>query len=175
MDTTVNKRFLSTGETGEFVSENVGFGLNPGVELAPPRSLLSNWRERRTCKILPNVADTGNSRGRRCCQDNGPGNLVCGQYGSPQNPVSNDLSGAQVIEYKRRMDGDERGGVQAQLTTIPVDRLLGYGLLPSAPKTINSRKGGELRDIKAEKTSKSLDGCRSLSHTSRALRRFAPI
>jgi hypothetical protein len=26
----VNKRNLSTGETGEFASENVGFGLNPG-------------------------------------------------------------------------------------------------------------------------------------------------
>jgi len=41
---TVNERFLSTGETRELVLENMGFGLNPGVELAPPRSLLSNWR-----------------------------------------------------------------------------------------------------------------------------------
>jgi hypothetical protein len=30
LDEAVNKCFLSTGETGEFVSENVGFGLNPG-------------------------------------------------------------------------------------------------------------------------------------------------
>jgi len=35
----VNKGFLSTGETGEFASENVGFGLNPGVELAPGETL----------------------------------------------------------------------------------------------------------------------------------------
>jgi hypothetical protein len=30
LDGAVNKRLLSTGETGEFASENVGFGLNPG-------------------------------------------------------------------------------------------------------------------------------------------------
>ena len=30
MDEAVNKPFLSTGEAGEFASENVGFGLNPG-------------------------------------------------------------------------------------------------------------------------------------------------
>ena len=30
LDEAVNKRFLSTGETGEFAGENVGFGLNPG-------------------------------------------------------------------------------------------------------------------------------------------------
>ena len=30
LDEAVNKRDLSTGETGEFASENVGFGLNPG-------------------------------------------------------------------------------------------------------------------------------------------------
>ena len=40
----VNKRDLSTGETGELVPENVGIGLNPGVELAPPRNPVSNWR-----------------------------------------------------------------------------------------------------------------------------------
>jgi hypothetical protein len=39
LDEAVNKRFLSTGETRELVPVNVGFGLNPGVELAPPRSL----------------------------------------------------------------------------------------------------------------------------------------
>ena len=66
----VNKPFLSTGETGEFVSENVGFGLNPGVELAPPRRLLSNWRDRPARKNLPNVADTGYGGGWRYCQDN---------------------------------------------------------------------------------------------------------
>src|ERR1035437_6136293 len=46
----VNKRFLSTGETGEFASENVGFGLNPGVERAPPHDLSSNRRERRNAR-----------------------------------------------------------------------------------------------------------------------------
>src|ERR1035437_1919844 len=41
----VNKRNLSTGETGDFASENLGSGLNPGVERAPPpRSCLSNRR-----------------------------------------------------------------------------------------------------------------------------------
>src|ERR1039458_2238221 len=79
----VNKRFLSTGETGELVLENVGFGLNPGVELAPPRSLLSNRRNRPAHKNVQNVADTANGGGHRNCQDNGPGNLVRGRYGSP--------------------------------------------------------------------------------------------
>ncbi len=37
---------------------------------------------------------TGNGRGRRCCQDNGRGNLVRGRYGSPENMVSNYLSAA---------------------------------------------------------------------------------
>jgi hypothetical protein len=73
LDGAVNKRFLSTGETGELVLENVGFGLNPGVELAPPRSLLSNWRDRRASNNLRNVADTGDGGGWRCRQDNGRG------------------------------------------------------------------------------------------------------
>src|ERR1017187_5702150 len=79
----VNKRFLSTGETGELVLENVGFGLNPGVELAPPHRLLSNWRDRPACKNVRNVADTGAADHRRCCQDEGRGNLVRGRFGSP--------------------------------------------------------------------------------------------
>ena len=37
------------------VLENIGFGLNPGVELAPPRSLLSNWRDRPARKNPRNV------------------------------------------------------------------------------------------------------------------------
>jgi len=52
MDEAVNKPFLSTGESGEFASENAGSGLNPGVERALRRGLSSNWRERkrvRTC------------------------------------------------------------------------------------------------------------------------------
>ena len=88
----VNKRFLSTRETRELVLENVGFGLNPGVELAPPRRLLSNWRDCPARKHLRNVADTDKGGGHRWCQDNGRGNLVRGLYGSPQIPVSNDLS-----------------------------------------------------------------------------------
>ena len=71
LDGAVNKRFLSTGETGEFVTENVGSGLNPGVELAPPHRLLSNRRDRPSRKNLPNVADTGYGGGWRCRQDNG--------------------------------------------------------------------------------------------------------
>jgi hypothetical protein len=69
----VNKRFLSTGETRELVLENVGFGLNPGVELAPPRSFFSNWRGCPARKNLPNVADTGYGGDWRCRQDNGRG------------------------------------------------------------------------------------------------------
>ena len=79
----VNKRDLSTGETRELVRDNVGFGLNTGVELAPPRRLLSNRRDRPARKNVQNVADTGNGGGHRCCQDNGRGNLVRGRYGSP--------------------------------------------------------------------------------------------
>jgi hypothetical protein len=83
LDGAVNKRFLSTGETRELVPDNVGFGLNPGVELAPRRSLLSNWRDPRACKNLRNVADTGEPGCQRCRQDNGRGNFVRGRYGSP--------------------------------------------------------------------------------------------
>src|ERR1035437_9362710 len=99
----VNKCFLSTGETRELVPDSVGFGLNPGVELALPRSLLSNWRDRAARKNVQNVADTGKGGSHRCCQDNGRGNLVRGRYGSPQNPVSNDLSGART---HRNMTGN---------------------------------------------------------------------
>lgn len=88
----VNKRFLSTGETGELVLENVGFDLNPGVELAPQRRLLSNWRNRPACKNVRNVADTGAAGNRRCCQDNERGDLVRGRCGSPKTRVSNYLS-----------------------------------------------------------------------------------
>ena len=44
LNVAVNKPFLSTGETGELVGEDVGLGLNPWVERAPPRRLVSNWR-----------------------------------------------------------------------------------------------------------------------------------
>ena len=82
LDGAVNKRFLSTGETGGLVQENVGFGLNPGVDLALPRRLLSIWRDCPARENLRNVADTGDGGGHRCCQDNGPGNLARGRYGS---------------------------------------------------------------------------------------------
>ena len=36
-------------------------------------------------------------------------------------------------------------------------------------------QGRNFACIKTKKTSKTLDGCRSLFHTERALRRFAPI
>ena len=68
---------------GELVLENVGFGLNPGVELAPPRPLLSNWRDRPARKNLPNVADTGYGGGWRCRQDNGRG-IWCANSLAPQ-------------------------------------------------------------------------------------------
>ena len=40
-----NKLLPSIGETGEFVPENAGLGLNPGVEHASPKDIFSNWRE----------------------------------------------------------------------------------------------------------------------------------
>ena len=44
----VNKRVLSTGETGEFARENEGFGINPDASL-PTRE---NARRARTCGML---------------------------------------------------------------------------------------------------------------------------
>jgi hypothetical protein len=80
----VNKPFLSTGETGEFVSENVGFGLNPGVELAPPRRLLSNWRTGPGHENLLNVRDTGAVGGGCFCQQNGWVEFGQKRVGSPK-------------------------------------------------------------------------------------------
>ena len=57
-------------------------GVNPGVELAPPRPLRSNWGDRPPCENLRNVADTGNGGGRRCCQDNGCG-ICCADGMAP--------------------------------------------------------------------------------------------
>src|ERR1017187_8738769 len=79
----VNKRELSTGETGELAPDNVGSDLNPRVELALPRRPPSNWRDRPPRENLRNVADTGNGGGRRCCQDNWRAKLVRGRFGSP--------------------------------------------------------------------------------------------
>ena len=91
-DGAVNKRLLSTGENGEFASDNVGFGLNPGVERAPPQSLSSNRREPVARENLRNVADTGNMAGGGCCQQHGRNQLGQGIAGSPRNVVSNYLS-----------------------------------------------------------------------------------
>lgn len=54
----VRQSFLSTRETREFASGNVGFGLNPGVELAPPRNLSSNHEYMQHAENLRNVPDT---------------------------------------------------------------------------------------------------------------------
>jgi hypothetical protein len=59
LDSAVNKRLLSTGETGEFARGNAGFDLNLGVDRAAPRCLSSNRRERVARKNLRNVGDTG--------------------------------------------------------------------------------------------------------------------
>src|ERR1017187_1640782 len=82
------------GETRELVRDNVGFGLNHGVELAPPRRLLSNWRDCQARKHLRTVAYTDKGVSHRWCQDNGRGNLVRGRYGSPAwiRTTINDLS-----------------------------------------------------------------------------------
>jgi hypothetical protein len=59
----VNKRDLSTRETGEFADEKVGFGLNPGVAFGTPHDISSNQRERETRKKLAECCGYG--RGRR--------------------------------------------------------------------------------------------------------------
>ena len=88
-----------------------GAGLNPGVELGPPQNLSSNQRDGMARKNLRNVADTGEGTGGRCCQQNRRPRLGQKGTGSPQNPVSNGLSWAQVIETNRRIGGDEREAV----------------------------------------------------------------
>ena len=53
MDEAVNKPFLSTGEAGEFASENVGFGLNPwGLSLAPRDASLPTGENARRGKTI---------------------------------------------------------------------------------------------------------------------------
>src|SRR5580658_7950970 len=79
----VNKRLLSTRETGEFASKNVGSGRNLGVEFECPRSLTSNQRERTARKKSRNVADTGEGNGWRCSQENWPLELGRKGVGSP--------------------------------------------------------------------------------------------
>lgn len=54
-----------------------------GVELAPPRCLSSNWRERAARESLRNVADRGERGGGCCCQQNGRFELGQKSSGSP--------------------------------------------------------------------------------------------
>jgi hypothetical protein len=49
-----------------------GSTSTPGVETATPRSLRSNWRNRRVHNNLRNVGDTGEEDANRCCQENRP-------------------------------------------------------------------------------------------------------
>jgi len=64
LDGPVNKPDLSTGERGEFVTKNLGIGLNLGVERSSPRDLSSNGRERVARKNLRNVADAGGGQAK---------------------------------------------------------------------------------------------------------------
>jgi len=50
-----------------------------------------------------------------------------------------------------------------------------YGLLPLAPKKQGRPKGDISWPSRQRRASKTLDGCRSVLQTERALRRFAPI
>jgi hypothetical protein len=50
LDGAVNKRVLSTGETGEFAGENVGFGLNLGLRSPPGRISLPTGEGLRNAK-----------------------------------------------------------------------------------------------------------------------------
>ena len=65
-----SKLILSTGETGEFAAEKLGFGSNPRVVRAAPNNLSSNRRESGTRENLRNVGDTGEAADARCCQQN---------------------------------------------------------------------------------------------------------
>ena len=70
LDKAVNKPDLTTRDTGEFASENVGFGLNPGVAPPAPKLASSNRRESKVSRNLRNVADTDDGDAGRCCQQN---------------------------------------------------------------------------------------------------------
>src|SRR5579862_8174780 len=83
LDEAVNKRDLSTGESGEFAGRKAGFGLNPWVDRALPRNLSSNPREPATRTNVRNVADTDVGTGRRCCQQNSRSELGQKCSGSP--------------------------------------------------------------------------------------------
>ena len=63
-------------------AENVGFGLNPGVDCAPAQSLFQTG-ETADAQNLRNVADNGRVRGGRCCQQNVRFELGRNSIGSP--------------------------------------------------------------------------------------------
>ena len=84
----VNKRVLSTGETGEFVRENLGSDGHPGVEFAPPGPLTSNQREMADARNVRNVADTGEVSAGCWCQQKVHLALGHRDVGSPENAFS---------------------------------------------------------------------------------------
>ena len=92
LDEAVNKRDVSTRETGEFARENAGFNLNLGFASAAPRDLSSNRRESTASQNLRNVADTGKAAVARCCQENHGLEFGRNGGGSPETMVSNHLS-----------------------------------------------------------------------------------
>ena len=97
LDWAVNKRLLSTRETGEFAGENVGFGLNPGVAPAHPRSLSSNRRKCAARENLLNVADTGQGDGSRCCQQHA--HFELGQNGSGSIPPRHSAIHSRLVSH----------------------------------------------------------------------------
>jgi hypothetical protein len=107
----VNKRLQSTGETREFAPEILVPEAEPGGLLAPSRHRGFATEDVGTVKYVRNVWDIGDT-GNGCCPAK-RWEFVTRRHGSPQNSVSNDLSGAQVIESKRRMDGDKRGALDS--------------------------------------------------------------
>jgi hypothetical protein len=69
LDGAVNKRPMSTRESGEFETENVGIGLNPGVERATGTSVISNERDTASGKACGMWRIRTEAVGRRCQQD----------------------------------------------------------------------------------------------------------
>jgi hypothetical protein len=81
LDGAVNKRNLSTGETGEFASENVGSGMNPWGLSAYPRDHNFQNGETPPAKYLQSVWDTDwESKGY--CQQNLARKFIANWYGS---------------------------------------------------------------------------------------------
>ncbi len=60
-----------------------------GVECATPRTIFSNERECAARENLRNAADTGESGGERCRQNNGPWSWDVDSVGSPEIRVYN--------------------------------------------------------------------------------------